>query len=279
MRNLFNMELFHKSTTKELKVIKNRVRNLIGNRNWGDEGRYKEAILRNVIKRFLPQNFRIGTGFVIRSNDNILNRNNIECSKQIDILIFDASFPVLFSEGDFYIVTPNCVRAVIEVKTNIESLDLTEILKRMNELGDFIDRTEPNQSLFNDQLIFDDQPIFNGIFSFEGYNTILNKHDVERHLERKIKEGVERTNFVNHISLNEDIFIKNFGHKYNVNGLPKYSYNIFSVYKIKDLSFSYFISNLLSFLVKKPFESESDLWFPTDKREYNLKDISLIDEE
>ena len=33
------MELFHKSTTKELKVIKNRVRNLIGSSNWGDEGR------------------------------------------------------------------------------------------------------------------------------------------------------------------------------------------------------------------------------------------------
>ena len=49
----------------------------------------KEAILRNVIKRFLPQGFKIGTGFVIRSNGNNLNRNNIESSKQIDILIFE----------------------------------------------------------------------------------------------------------------------------------------------------------------------------------------------
>ena len=81
------MELFHKSTTKELKVIKNRVRNLIGNSNWGEEGRFKEAILRNVIKRFLPQNFNIGTGFVIRSYDNNRNRNNIECSKQIDLIM------------------------------------------------------------------------------------------------------------------------------------------------------------------------------------------------
>lgn len=60
MSNLLNMKLFHKSTTEELRVIKNRVRNLIGDRNWGEEGRYKEAILRNVIKRFLPQNFKIG---------------------------------------------------------------------------------------------------------------------------------------------------------------------------------------------------------------------------
>jgi hypothetical protein len=131
------MELFHKSTTEELKVIKNRVRNLIGDRNWGEEGRYKEAILRNVIKRFLPQNFKIGTGFIIkrRENDNEINRYDIDSSRQIDILIFDATRPILFSKGDFYIVTPNSVRAIIEVKTNIENQNLTKIIERMNEIG------------------------------------------------------------------------------------------------------------------------------------------------
>jgi len=128
----------------------------------------------------------------------------------------------------------------------------------MNEIGEFLDRNELNQSLFDDQV--DDRPIFNGIFSFEGYNTISNTHDVERHLERKIKEGVERTNFVNHISLNEDIFIKNFKITYSDHGLVRYSSNMFSVFRIENLSFSYFISNLLSFLVKEPIEIESDLW-------------------
>jgi len=50
---------FQKSITKELDTIKNRVRNLIGSSHWGEEGRYKEAILRNVIKRFLPSNLSI----------------------------------------------------------------------------------------------------------------------------------------------------------------------------------------------------------------------------
>ena len=116
------------------------------------------------------------------------------------------------------------------------------------------------------------------IFSFEGFNNISNTHDVEYRLERKIRKGVERTNFVNHISLNENIFIKNFGHKYDDSGFIKYAYNVFSVYKIEDLSFYYFISNLLSFLVKKPIEKEQGLWFPTEKGEYKLKDISLIDD-
>ncbi|KKM02784.1 hypothetical protein LCGC14_1780970 [marine sediment metagenome] len=276
MSNLFNMKLFHKSTTDELKVIKNRVRNLIGNRNWGEEGRYKEAILRSVIKRFLPQNFIIGTGFIIkrRENDNEINRYDIDSSRQIDILIFDATRPILFSEGDFYIVTPNSVRAIIEVKTNIENQNLTEILKRMNEMGEFTNQSQSNQPTFIDQTIIENQPIFNGIFSYEGYHNITNQQDVEELIELKIKEGARGTNYVNHISLNENIFIKNFGHR---TSSGEYIFDIFSVYKIEDLSFSYFISNLLSYLVKRPITDESDLWFPTDKEQYNLKNISLID--
>lgn len=49
-----NFEDFQKSITKELDVVKNRVRNLIGPAHWGEEGRYKEAVLKNIIKRFLP---------------------------------------------------------------------------------------------------------------------------------------------------------------------------------------------------------------------------------
>jgi len=45
---------FQKSITKELDIVKNRVRSLIGNAHWGEEGRYKEAVLKTVINRFLP---------------------------------------------------------------------------------------------------------------------------------------------------------------------------------------------------------------------------------
>ena len=265
MSNLFNTKLFHKSITKELNVIKNRVRNLIGDSNWGKEGEYKEAILRNIIERFLPQNFKIGTGFIIKINHNNLRNSDIECSTQVDVIIFNASHPVLFSEGDFYILTPKCVKAVIEVKTNIENQNLTEIIKKNNNLGDFLDSTDSNQS------------VFNGILSYEGYEGINNKQDVERLIENKIKNGVDGINYIDHISLNNKIFIKNFCHKIKETGQDKYLFNIFSVYKIQDLSFSYFISNLLQSLVGEPIKEESDLWFPIDKEEFKLKDISLMD--
>ena len=45
-KNMINPLEFQKSINRELQVVKNRVRNLIGNANWGDEGSYKEAIFR-----------------------------------------------------------------------------------------------------------------------------------------------------------------------------------------------------------------------------------------
>lgn len=62
---------YHKTTTKELLTITNKVRNLIS--HWGEDGRYKEAILKNIIRRFLPEKYSIATGFVIKQTDNAAN--------------------------------------------------------------------------------------------------------------------------------------------------------------------------------------------------------------
>ena len=139
-------EEFQKSITKELDTIKNRVRNLIGSSHWEEEGRYKEAILRNVIKRFLPSNLSIGTGFVIKKNNG-----DTQISKQIDIIIYDNTVPVLFSEGDFVITTYKNVKGIIEVKTKIRNNQLEEIIQ---------EKTETNGKLIG-------KNIFNGIFSYE----------------------------------------------------------------------------------------------------------------
>ncbi|WP_164731079.1 hypothetical protein [Anoxybacter fermentans] len=55
-RSRIDPKEFQESITKELDTIRNRVRNLIGTSHWGEEGQYKEAILKNVIRRFLPSN-------------------------------------------------------------------------------------------------------------------------------------------------------------------------------------------------------------------------------
>ena len=130
---------FHLTTTKELLAIQDRVRNLID--HWGEDGKYKEAILKTVIKRFLPEKYSIVSGFVVRQT-NV--RGEHEPSPQIDIIIYDNSFPTLFKEGDFAIVTPDSVRAIIEVKANLQ--------KQKNKKGDkykIIKKSKPNWKIYN----------------------------------------------------------------------------------------------------------------------------------
>ena len=83
----FNPRNFQQSITNELNLIKDRVNNLIeiDAPHQGEIGAYKEAILRKVIKRFLPNNLSIGTGFVVKQNDD----NTFIRTSQIDIIIYD----------------------------------------------------------------------------------------------------------------------------------------------------------------------------------------------
>lgn len=118
MQNFQNIKSFQESITEELTVIKNRVRNIIGNSHWGEDGRYKEAVLSKVLKNYIPNNVSIGTGFIV-SSPSVFQTGNIEVSDQIDILIYDNTIPVVFREGDFVIVTPDAVKAIIEVKSEV----------------------------------------------------------------------------------------------------------------------------------------------------------------
>ena len=76
---------YQKSISNELISIKNRVRNFIDDHHWGEDGRYKEIILSEILRRHLPKNVSVGTGFVV-------NQDNI--STQIDIIVYDSKYPL-----------------------------------------------------------------------------------------------------------------------------------------------------------------------------------------
>ena len=215
---------FQKSITEELNVVKNRVRNLIGNSHWGEEGRYKEAILKNIIRKFLPNNISVGTGFIIKPN----NHNRI--SKQIDIIIYDNSYPVLFSEGDFIITTMKNVKGIIEVKSNIGNGNNTF----NNVIRQFDESIEPIRNNI------DEKKLFLGIFSFE-FNGNIETDAIDNHLKLSAKK-------VNHISLGKNYFIRKWKRQ-DANRLQPpvldCDSDFYNIYKIRDLSFSYFISNLI----------------------------------
>ncbi len=237
---------FHKSTTKELLAIKDRVRNLVN--HWGEDGRHQEAVIKTMIQRFLPEKFRIGSGFIVRQTQQ---RGNHEPSKQIDLIIYDTSFPVLFKDNDFVILTPDSVLGIIEVKANATNQGLQEIVKKANENGKFI----------FDARIDKSKPLFNGIFSYE--STVNNVNTVSNHIKTpwdELGENPHRHKYtVNHISLNQNWFYKFWEHEHMEGRLPHY------IYEISELSFSFFISNLMDWISGTSVIENSNLWFPVDK--------------
>jgi hypothetical protein len=231
-------EEFHRSISEELKVIQNRVRNLIGSAHWGEEGRYKEAVLRSIIRRFLPENVSIGTGFILKKE-----RDEIKISNQIDIIIYDNTYPVLFTEGDFLITTPANVKGIIEVKTELNSSDVMNVVSKSTNNGNIVDKK-----------------IFNGVFVYNNGN-IVNNGNINDNLKSALKES---KGVVNHICLGKNIFIKFWS--------PQRKY---SIYEIENLSFSYFISNLAEQTSESKLKERWWFLYPIKKgkEEYKIEDI------
>ena len=233
---------FQKSINDELLIVKDRVRKLIGTAHWGEDGRHKESVLKNVIERFLPNNISIGTGFVISKRVE-----DFKQTTQIDIILYDNNYPVLFSDGDFIITTPKNVVGIIEVKTKIRNSDFNEIIKKSVENGKLIG-SEYNK-------------IFNGIFSYEYSESLFDNRTSDNNLSEIINNSLKESNgVVNHISFGQDWFIKYWFNENDsiINDGCKTN-NFYNIYKLKDLSFSYFISNLIEKV--SPKDSTDRFWF------------------
>ena len=223
-----NVRLFQESITQELDVVKNRVRNLIGNAHWGEEGRFKEAILKNILRKFLPKNLSVGTGFILKATGN--NDNDNLLSNQLDIIIYDNTLPLLFSEGDFIITTHKCVRGIIEVKSRITPATFSAVVEQFdNSIEDFIvDFKRHNR-----------RKVFTGIFAFE-FNGNIESINIDHSLSNSRR-------VINHISLGTDYFIRHWkSAERNRLAVPVDCQNDFyNIYNLENLSFSYFISNLI----------------------------------
>lgn len=234
---------YHKSITSEIISTNKRVRDLVT--HWGEEGRYKEVVFKNILRRFLPVNLEIGTGFIIKP----ISRGEHEESKQIDIIIYDNSYPVLFKEADFVIMTPEAVRGIVEIKANLMNQNIEQIFDTCNANAKFIFEAKDNQ----------EKKFFNGIFS---YDSRIPTERVRRLIRDSFNNvlGERKEMYVlNHIALSKDIFIKHWDSTY---GNEEYSQ-----YNLLDLTFSFFISNLLNYVTDNKINKENYIWFAEDKED------------
>lgn len=200
---------YQKSISNEIISTKDRIRDLIGDIHYGEDGRYKEILLRNIIMSKLPNFAAAGTGFVLGEN---------EISTQIDIIIFRNDFPLVFRCSDFVIVPKEAVLGIIEVKTKLRAGDFDEVYLKAHRNGQIIGTQ-----------------VFNGIFAYET-DMLFNK------LPRTISETCQNYyENVNHIAFGASHFMK-YWPDGQPNGFPDNKYHI---YEIRDLAFGYFISNLV----------------------------------
>lgn len=245
---MINTLAYQQSINRELDTLKNRVRNLIGNAHWGEEGRYKEEIIKSILRSRLPSNLSVGTGFVMTQVSPTTN----DISKQLDIIVYENNIAPIFSENDFVIVSQNSVKAIIEVKSKIKSSrtyknGLFKIVQNFSSIVRFpqISRIDENR-------------IFRGVISFDYEGNILSPIIDE---SLRISGGL-----VNHFSLGGNIFIR---HWVDARGLTPpidgdCNRNLYNVYELEGLSHSYFISNLIHMTTNEDLSDRYFMDFPIE---------------
>ena len=239
---------YHESITVELLAGRNRVRHFIGGRHWGEDGRYKEVLLMNYLRKLLPSNVSVGTGFV---------KSRSEVTKQIDLIIYDSSIPTLFAEGDFVIVLPESVYGIVEVKTNLSVSRCRIAVKTTHHNGEIIGNS-----------------IFNGIFIYEN---IVNFSRINSQQSTILETLYNYHGRVNHISFGPNMLMKFWEHENpdDRDNLPCYSF-----YELEKLSFGFFISNLMEYIHVRSrgesiSETLSDFLYPTRKESMRNRNLEV----
>jgi hypothetical protein len=235
---------YHKSLTDELHALKNRIRNLC--EHWLTDGEYKEAALRTMLRRHLPNTFIVGRGFIVTARHS---------SPQIDLLIVDGNKPTLFRDGDLMFVTPDCVRAVIEVKTSLpSSTDVKDCAIKLSDVGKLCCENGG-------------KPPWLGIFDYEGTlqnsNLLLDAVEVAFH-HTEIA--------INCIAYGKDRFVR-FWKQDEIelgDALDDLGIERWRVYRLNHIAPAYFIGNVVDALSTLSGKNNAFAWYPLSdgKRAY-----------
>jgi len=227
------------SLTDELRSMKNRIRNFIGNAHWQTDGEWKETILRSVLRRYLPNTVDVGKGFIITKEGP---------STQIDILIYDTTKPVLFRDGDFVLVTPDATVGVIEVKTRVNRSEINDVLRKIDTIAK-LHRRQPTVA----------KPFF-GLYSYEDTD-----FDCTFYLQ-KLKEvfcGFAVTP-IHILSFGESKFIRFWEFDpYDHRKLIRR----WHAYDLEGKAPAYFLHNAIAFTCRESVNENDELWFPIEGKE------------
>lgn len=88
-------------------------------------GIYREAAIRDTLKNYLSERFKVTTGF-------IYDYDTKSSSKQMDILIIDENYPAAYflKEDDFIVASKDAVVCAIEIKSSFNASIFKDIVEK-----------------------------------------------------------------------------------------------------------------------------------------------------
>lgn len=92
----------------------------------GEFGMYRERIVSDLLKPFLPNRLAVGTGFIITHQNNR--------STQCDLIIYDKENTPVIENGEQRFFPVECVVGVVEVKSKLTKTTLTEALRKLSTI-------------------------------------------------------------------------------------------------------------------------------------------------
>lgn len=236
---------YQKSITRSFTSLKDRFRFLV--EHWLTDGGWKETLLRSVLKKHLPENFIVGQGFIVSGE---------RASTQIDILIVSSDHPTLFKEDDLMIVTPDAVRAIIEVKTKL--------------VGE-VDISEATDKITKNKRLCINMPansIWTGLFVYDEANSETPKNLLKAVKESKVKNGTE----LNCSCFGSNFFMRNLKTERIILNEAWWQ-----TYNLENLAPSYFIGNLIGHLSGFTMHHDNSVWFPITEGKSNYATYEIKD--
>jgi hypothetical protein len=250
------VENYFQSLATEIGALQDRVRYLIEDHHWQTDGEWKESVMRQILRRHLPQSVNIDRGFVVTSEDT---------SHQCDILITNSSKPVLFRDGDLVFVTPDAVLGIIEVKSKATPRTVAAVAKKLGADIQLVRRNSKTNA-------------FAAMFSFEekGGKT-------KAYLNAIAKGAPDFDNRLNFICIGNSRFIRfweddpeEYRFILSWKDVPENSrhcYQKWHSYKLTGLAPGYFVHNIVDFICRDSVFTNREVWFPHQGKEPFLDDV------
>jgi hypothetical protein len=242
----------YKAVSAEFLALERRVRNLIGGAHYLTDGEWKESVLRAFIARHVPAHVHVGRGFVVTGG---------LCSTQIDVLLYDSRFPLLYREGDLVFATPDAVLGIIEVKTSADGRTLPKTLRKLADNAALVHQGPRNPR----------RRLVTGVFA---YGAPTEPRRKESSVEAAYRAaGMRRERAVSLMALGPSWFVRYWERD---PGGGQQAYDRWHLYRTRELAFGYFLHNVIGAVAPASVRNNRPVWYPNESKELSsVLDVSL----